>query len=76
MYGYLEFIYTLCYSINVENSYRYTNTMVSLINDPFVFCPRYRRKIFRIPNVEQRVKERVKVKCKELDIKTIAIDKI
>ena len=41
----------------MENNYRYTNTTVSLINYHFVFCLRYRRKIFLIPNVEQRFKE-------------------
>ncbi|PRO64475.1 IS200/IS605 family transposase, partial [Alkalicoccus urumqiensis] len=30
----------------MENQYRKTNTTVSLLNYHFVFCPRYRRKIF------------------------------
>ncbi len=46
----------------------------SLINYHFVFCPRYRRKIFLIPKVEQRFKELVKLKCKELEIEIIAIE--
>lgn len=58
----------------MENIYRHTNTTVSLINYHFVFCPRYRRKIFLIENVEQRFKELVKIKCKELDIDIIAIE--
>ena len=57
----------------MENNYRHTNTTVSLINYHFVFCPRYRRKIFLIPNVEQRFKELVKIKYKELEIVIIAI---
>lgn len=57
----------------MENQYRHTNTTVSLINYHFVFCPRYRRKIFLIPNVEERFKELVKMKCKELGIEIIAI---
>ena len=40
----------------------------------FVFCPRYRRKIFLIPKVEERFKELVKIKCKELEIEIIAIE--
>ena len=32
----------------MENIYRRTQTTVSLINYHFVFCPRYRRKIFLI----------------------------
>ena len=57
----------------MKNKYRYTNTTVSLINYHFTFCPRYRRKIFLIPNVEKRFKELVKIKCKELEIEIITI---
>ena len=56
------------------NKYRRTNTTVSLINYHFIFCPRYRRKIFLIPNVEVRFKTLVKEKCKELNIEIIAIE--
>lgn len=41
----------------MENKYRRTKTTVSLINYHFVFCPRYRRKIFNIPGVEIRFKK-------------------
>ena len=58
----------------MENKYRHTNTTVSLINYHFLFCPRYRRKIFLIPNVEERFKELVEIKCKELEIEIIAIE--
>lgn len=58
----------------MENNYIYTNTTVSLINYHFVFCPRYRRKIFLIPSVEERFKTLVKEKCKELEIEIIAIE--
>lgn len=58
----------------MENKYRHTNTTVSLINYHFVFCPRYRRKIFNISNVEKRFKELVNIKCKELNIEIIAIE--
>ena len=58
----------------MKNEYRYTNTTVSLINYHFVFCPRYRRKIFLIPGVEERFKVLVEEKCKELNIKIIAIE--
>lgn len=37
--------------------YRRTKTTVSLINYHFVFCPRYRRKIFLNPNLDKRFKE-------------------
>lgn len=58
----------------MENKYRRTKTTVSLINYHFVFCPRYRRKIFDIPNVETRFKEIAKNICDELEIKIIAIE--
>lgn len=58
----------------MENKYRTTNTTVSLINYHFIFCPRYRRKIFNIPNMENRFKTLVKEKCKELNIEIIAIE--
>ena len=58
----------------MENKYRRTKTTVSLINYHFVFWPRYRRKIFNIPKVEERLKHIVKYVCKELDIEIIAIE--
>jgi len=58
----------------MENKYRTTKTTVSLINYHFVFCPRYRRKIFNIPNIEDRFKFMVKHTCKEMKIEIIAIE--
>ena len=58
----------------MKNKYRSTYTTVSLINYHFVFCPRYRRKIFLINGVEERLKELVKQKCEELEIEIIAIE--
>ena len=58
----------------MENKYRKTKTTVSLINYHFVFCPRYRRKIFLIPNVEDRFKHMVKFVCNEMEIEVIAIE--
>ncbi|MCL2153909.1 MAG: IS200/IS605 family transposase [Oscillospiraceae bacterium] len=54
--------------------YRRTATTVSFINYHFVFCPRFRRKIFLIDGVERRFKELVNEKCKELEIEVIAIE--
>lgn len=58
----------------MENKYRTTQTTVSLINYHFVFCPRYRRKIFNIPNVEERFKHIVKYICEEMEIEIIAME--
>ncbi|MBU3092200.1 IS200/IS605 family transposase [Clostridium sp. CF011] len=58
----------------MENKYRTTKTTMSLINYHFIFCPRYRRKIFLIPSVEERFKHMVKFICDELEIEIIAIE--
>lgn len=56
------------------NNYRRTKTTVSLINYHFVFCPRYRRKIFDIQKVELRFKDIIKDICGELEIEILAIE--
>ena len=58
----------------MENKYRKTKTTISLINYHFVFCPRYRRKVFDIPKVEKRFKEVIKNICDDLEIEIIAIE--
>ncbi|PKQ89288.1 IS200/IS605 family transposase [Paenibacillus sp. BGI2013] len=56
------------------NEYRRTNTTVTLLNYHFVFCPRYRRKIFLKLEVEQRFKELVHEVCAELNIVIVAME--
>jgi len=56
------------------NDYRRTKTTVSLINYHFVFCPRYRRKIFLNTKVEERFKELVQEICGELDVSIVAME--
>lgn len=56
------------------NEYRKTKTTVSLLNYHFVFCPRYRRKIFLDSKLEQRFKEMVHEICREIDINVVAIE--
>ena len=51
------------------NEYRRTKTTVSLTNYHFVFCPRYRRKIFLDSKVEEHFSMLVQEICKELEIK-------
>ena len=43
----------------MKKQYRRTKTTVSMINYHFVFCPRYRRKIFLIDGLETRFKKLV-----------------
>lgn len=56
------------------NEFRRTNKTVSLINYHFIFCPRYRRKIFLRTDVEERFKQLVYEICEELDIGVIALE--
>ena len=56
------------------NDYRRTKTTVSLINYHFVFCPRYRRKIFLNTKVEERFKELVQEICGEMDVAIVAME--
>lgn len=61
----------------MNKRYRLSQAAVSMIRYHFAFCPRYRRKIFLIPGVEERFKELVRQICleKELDILAMECDK-
>lgn len=74
VYIYIDNIHIVLYNEYMNNEYRTTKTTVSLINYHFVFCPRYRRKIFNISNVEERFKELVNIVCEEMEIEVIAIE--
>ncbi len=58
----------------MNNEYKHTKTTVSLINYHLVFCPRYRRKIFNIPGVEERFKELTTLECKRRGIEILAME--
>lgn len=58
----------------MKNNYRHENTTVSMVNYHFVFCPRYRRKIFLIDGVETRFKELVLQICETNSIVILAIE--
>lgn len=58
----------------MKNTYRHTKTTVSMINLHFVFCPRYRRKIFLIDGLEARFKELVNQICSTNDIEILALE--
>lgn len=58
----------------MRNEYKHTKTTVSLINYHFVFCPRYRRKIFNIPGVEERFKELTIAACQKHGIEILAME--
>lgn len=58
----------------MNNEYKRTQTTVSLINYHFVFCPRYRRKIFNINGVEKRFKELTIMECQKYGIEILAME--
>lgn len=58
----------------MEDKYRKTEITVSLIKYHFVFCPRYRRKIFLDKEVEKKFKELVNSICLDLAIEVISIE--
>lgn len=73
----IVYIYVSCYTIamkNIANEYRRTATTVSLIRYHLVFCPRYRRKIFLIPGVENSFKTHTARTCKEAGIRILAME--
>lgn len=62
------------YNDYMEKKYRHTATTVSMVNYHFVFCPRYRRKIFLIDGLETRFKELVNQICKQNEIEILAME--
>ncbi len=58
----------------MTNEYKYTKTTVSFIKYHFVFCPRYRRKIFNIQGLEQRFKELTIAECSKCGIEILALE--
>lgn len=58
----------------MENNYKRTNTTVSQLNYHFVFCPRYRRKIFLDQQIENRFKELTKEVCDRYSLEIIALE--
>lgn len=58
----------------MKNEYKRTSTTVSMLNYHFVFCPRYRRKIFLIDGLESRFKESVYQICMQNQIEVLAME--
>ena len=58
----------------MKTEYVRTKTTVSFIRYHFVFCPYRRRKIFDIPDVEDRFKELVYEICKKYGFEVIAME--
>ena len=50
------------------------NTVISMLTYHFVFCPRYRRKIFELNGVESRFREIVHQICEQNDIEILELE--
>jgi len=58
----------------MKNKYLRTKHSVSLLNYHFVFCPRYRRKIFVDKEVEKRFRVMVQDACHELGVHMLGLE--
>jgi putative transposase len=58
----------------MKTTYKKTKTTVSFINYHFVFCPRYRRKIFNISGLEEIFKKLIVKKSESIGIEVIAME--
>lgn len=74
VYSIIDIIHKICYNMLMKDIYKHTKTTVSLINYHFVFCPRYRRKIFLIPGVEEAFKKEAVSICQNSDIDILAME--
>lgn len=63
------------YGMSMKSTYRHEkNTVVSMLTYYFVFCPRYRRKIFDLDDVEPRFREIVHQICEQNDIEILRLE--
>lgn len=58
----------------MENEYKKTKTTVSKIKYHFIFCTRYRRKIFDIPGVTEETEKLIQQKCAENQIEILHLE--
>ena len=64
----------LWYNRYMKRNYRRTKATVSMINYHFVFCPRYRRRLFLVDGLETRFKELVAQICEQNGIVILAME--
>lgn len=62
------------YNNIMKTNYRRTRTTVSMLNYHFVFCPKYRRKVFNIEGFEDRFKQLAVETCKRNGIRILAME--
>lgn len=70
----MDFCYIVCYYMVMQSQFTSSaGGVVSLIEYHFVFCPRYRRKIFQIPGVAEYFTTLVRKICSDLQIRIISL---
>lgn len=57
----------------MNSIYDQNKTTVSMIRYHIIFCPRFRRKIFTIPNLKSRFTELASLACRDLEVEIINI---
>lgn len=57
----------------MDIKYRVTKTTVSYLRYHIIFCPRYRRHIFKVNGVAELTEQLVKNKCEEMNIEVLNI---
>ncbi len=62
------------YSRFMEREYKQTKTTISFIKYHFVFCPRYRRKIFKITGLEERFASLTRDECDKGGIDILSLE--
>lgn len=67
-------IHTKRWYVFAMEDYRRTKTTLSFINYHFVFCPRYRRKIFLNQKLDKRFKELINQIAENEEFKIIALE--
>lgn len=70
----IELVSVLCYNIHMEKKYKKAKNTVAMVIYHFVFCPRYRRKIFLIDGVEVLFKEILPQICEQHGIDLLQVE--
>lgn len=74
VYIVVDIIHIIYYNVFMKDIYKHTKTTISLINYHFIFCPRYRRKIFFIPGVEDAFKKETMSICQKNNVDVLAME--
>lgn len=63
----------MCYHVDMDNKYLSNKNVIALVQYHFVFCPRYRRKIFQIDGLQEQFEQIVREKGEALGIRILTL---